>query len=134
MVFAKLVEETCLFFAPLHDDVCSVVGKVVEISASVGIGGLKLAITEALDWKEALVKAGFAAAWDELISLTCGDNIGGAIVSWIVPSTEESSVQNRYREVAYRYNYLLKKIDEAPPEEIAAAISSGGASSIFFRR
>ena len=112
------VDETCVYFAPLYDDVCDVVADVVASAGSIGIGGLKLTITQSLDWRSALAKASWTKIWNELLKDTCSEYIGAAAVSWIVPSPE-STVQTRYREAAYKYQYLLHKIGDEPPEDVA---------------
>lgn len=120
LVLKKLVEDTCLFFAPLHDDVCGVVATVVEFAGTAGVAGVKLVLKKGLSWGAAAAQATWSEAWSELRSRACEAG-SKAMVTWFVPAPEgEKAVQQRYRQAAYKYRYALKKLDETPPEQPAA--------------
>jgi hypothetical protein len=121
MVFKKLVQETCLFFAPLHDDVCKVVANVVDFGRGVVVKGIKLVARKGYSWIGGLATATLQEAWSELRSKACEAG-GKFLITWIVPPEDEQEkpVQLRYREVAYKYRYLLDKLDNDPPDDPTA--------------
>lgn len=117
MALKKLVEETCLFFAPLHDDVCGVVATVVDVAANAAVAGVKLVVKKGLTWTAGLAQATWSQIWSELRDKGCEAG-AKALVTWLVPAPDgEKTVQTRYRQVAYKYRYALKKLDETPPAD-----------------
>jgi len=120
MALTSIVTNTCTFFAPLHDDMCGTVGKIVDLAATVATGGVKLVLGKGFGWTAAILKTAWTEAWSELRSQAC-EAAGKMMVGWIQPPPDaEKTVQRRYREAAYNYRFLLDKLDTAPPADPVA--------------
>lgn len=117
-LFGQLVNRTCSFFAPVHMEMCEFAGGIAGSLAAGFLGAIRLGpiatwglgrelATEVL---EGLVGSACEATADALIGYNTNPN--------------DTGPRNRYREVAYKYNYLLYRSFAEPPADAAALQSS----------
>lgn len=109
--FSRLVNETCRFFAPLHEEVCELLGVVAEVVGGIATGGVQL--TGVTAWA-----LGRSVLGPAINTYVC-DPLGKVMVGY-VRGPRDTSMRDRYRGVAYKYNYLLHLMETSPPADAGA--------------
>ncbi len=122
MVMKDLVENTCLFFEPLHHDACAIAGSVTADLASIAFAGIPMALEKGVGY------AAMQIATEELpekaASLFCGNVIGKNLIGWTKPrvgDAPETALETQLRVALYKYNYLLDQLDKSPPQDYTPA-------------
>ena len=111
-----IVSETCKFFAPVHAEICDLAGAIT--GAAVGaLGGYYVAGTSGLGSLAGL--AGGVAS--ELVCMPLG---AGLVSVTYQRDPTTTGPRDRYRQLAYDYNYLLHRLETEP-------LADGGNAAAF---
>lgn len=111
-VLKVLVEDTCRYFAPVHEELCGIVANVAYGAGSLAVGALNLAGATLFDQL-------FDVAGELLGDYVC-DPVGGYLAGYVV-GANDTTARDRYREIARKYNYMLFRFEADPPADAAAA-------------
>lgn len=104
------ITNTCRFFAPVHVELCNLIAQVAGYAAE-ALGGIYFKGATAFGALVDVVEG-------EVRDLVC-EAVGGALVTY-VEHPEDTMLRERYRELAYRYNYLLYRLENEPPAGMPA--------------
>ena len=120
-VLGHVVKGTCGFFNPLHQAECASLAKWVTKLAGFARPSFITKFLAAPVWETISVVGNEIAT--PLSNWICADVIGARLVGYLDPTDESAEAQAREVEVRkriYEINYLVKKLEDAPPPNLSA--------------
>ncbi|MCC7538798.1 MAG: hypothetical protein IT379_21410 [Deltaproteobacteria bacterium] len=117
-LFGQLVNRTCSFFAPVHMEMCEFAGGIASSLAAGFLGAIRLGPIASWGLGRELA----TEVLEGLVGTAC-EKTADALIGYN-ENPNDTGPRNRYREVAYKYNYLLYRSIAEPPADASGLQAS----------